>query len=60
METLVNSLIGVAVLVYDLVRGLFEWGGKAILTGVGAGAGAYLGVRTAHLRHAETTGRSRD
>lgn len=60
MEPLVNSLIGVVVLVYDLVRGLFEWGDKALLTGVGAGAGAYFGVRTAHVRHTETTGRSRD
>lgn len=58
MEALVNGLIGVVVLVYDLVRGLFEWGDKAILTG--AGVGAYFGVRAAHARHADTAVTSRD
>lgn len=50
MEALVNYLIGVAVLVFDLVRGLLEWGGKALLIGLGAGVGAYLGVRSANER----------
>jgi len=56
MEALVNGLIGVVVLVYDLIRGLLEWGDKAVLTGVGAGVGAYFGVRAAHDRHADTAG----
>jgi uncharacterized membrane protein YfcA len=56
MELLVNTLIGILVLIFDVVRGLLEWGGKALLTGLGAGAGAYFGVRAAHAGHADTAG----
>lgn len=48
MEPVVNSVLGVLILMYDLVRGLLDWGGGAILTGLLTGAGAYLGVRAAH------------
>ena len=54
MEPLVNGLIGVVILLYDLIRGLLEWGDKALLTGAGAGVGAYFGIRAAHARHADT------
>lgn len=57
MEVLVNYVIGILVLVYDVVRGLLEWGDKALLTAGGAGAGAYFGVRAALVRHAEATSR---
>ncbi len=60
MEYVVNSLIGSLLLVFEVVRGLLEWGDKALLTGAGAGAGAYLGVRAALVRHADTAERLGD
>ena len=51
MELLVNSLIGMVLLVFDVIRGLFEWGDKALLIGVTVAAGAYYGTRAALTRH---------
>ena len=46
MEPLVNGVIGILILLFDAVRSLL--GSSPILTGIGAGTGAYLGVRAAH------------
>ena len=51
MELLVNSLIGMVLLIFDLVRGLFEWADKALLIGGAVAAGAYFGTRLALTRH---------
>ena len=59
MELLVNSLIGMVLLVFDVIRGVFEWGDKALLIGAAAAAGAYLGTRTALTHHEQTTAASR-
>lgn len=55
MEPLVNSLIGLALLVFDLLRGLLEWGDNALLIGGAVTAGAYLGTRAALTRHGHMT-----
>lgn len=59
MELLVNSLVGLVLLVFDVIRGVFEWGDKALLLGGAVAAGAYLGTRTAFSRHERTTAASR-
>jgi hypothetical protein len=46
MEPLLNGVIGILTLLFGAVRGLL--GSNPILTGLGAGVGAYLGVRAAH------------
>jgi uncharacterized membrane protein YfcA len=51
MELLVNSIAGVVILVFDLVRGLFEWSDKALLVAAAVAAGAYLGTRFALDRY---------
>jgi hypothetical protein len=50
MELLVNSVVGLVLLVFDVVRGLLEWSGKAVLTGIAVAAGAYLGTLMALAR----------
>ena len=52
MEFVVNSVIGLLILIYDLVRAVGEWGGAAVLTAFGAAAGTYLAVRAAHKAQA--------
>lgn len=47
MEALVNGLVGLVLLVFDVLRGLVEWGDKALLVGAAVAVGAYLGVRLA-------------
>ena len=47
MELLVNSLVGMVLLVFDVIRGLLEWGDKALLIGVAVAVGAYFGTRAA-------------
>ena len=59
MELLVNSLAGLVLLVFDVLRGLAEWGDKALLIGGAVGAGAYLGTRAALTRHDRTAAPSR-
>ncbi len=59
MELLVNSLIGMVLLVFDVIRGVFEWADKALLIGMAVAAGTYLGTRTALSRHQHTTAASR-
>jgi hypothetical protein len=46
MEPLVNGVIGILMLLFGAVRSVL--GSNPILTGLGAGVGAYLGVRAAH------------
>lgn len=58
MELLVNSLIGLVLLVFDVIRGVFEWSDKALLLGGAVAAGAYLGTRTALNHHQRTTAAS--
>ena len=50
MELLVNSIAGLVILIFDLVRGFFEWSDKALLAAAGVAVGAYLGTRLA-LQH---------
>jgi len=45
VELLVNSLIGLVLLAFGVIRGLFEWADKALLVGVAVAAGAYFGTR---------------
>lgn len=52
MELVVNTVLGLLILIYDLVRAVGEWGGGAVLTALGAAAGTYLGVRAAHKAQA--------
>jgi hypothetical protein len=59
VELLVNSLIGMVLLVFDVVRGLFEWGDKALLVGVAVAAGAYFGTRAALAGHDRSGSASR-
>ena len=47
MELLVNSMIGWALLIFGVVRGLLEWSDKALLAAAAVAAGAYLGTRLA-------------
>jgi uncharacterized membrane protein YfcA len=56
MEIVVNSIIGLLVLIFDVLRAVLGWGDKALLVALGAGAGAYLGVRAALVRHDEPAG----
>lgn len=58
MELLVNSIVGWVILVFDVVRGLFEWSDQALLVAVAVAAGAYLGTRTA-LHHDDRSDRVR-
>jgi hypothetical protein len=51
VELLVNSLIGLVLLVFGVFRGVLEWGDKALLAGVAVAAGAYFGTRAALARH---------
>jgi hypothetical protein len=51
MEFLVNSMLGWAILIFGLVRGLFEWADKALLAAAAVAAGAYLGTRIALTRY---------
>jgi hypothetical protein len=46
MELLVNSVLGILELVFGAARSLLS--SNPILTGLGAGLGAYFGVRAAH------------
>lgn len=50
VELLVNSLIGMVLLVFDVIRGVFGWADKALLIGASVAAGAYLGTRSALTR----------
>ena len=50
MELLVNSIVGWTILIFDGIRGLFEWADKALLVALAVAAGAYLGTRMA-LNH---------
>ena len=52
MELLVNSLVGMVLLVFDVIRGLLGWGDKALLVGGAVAGGAYFGTRAAWLRSA--------
>jgi uncharacterized membrane protein YfcA len=54
VELLVNSLIGLVLLVFGVFRGLLQWGDKALLVGVAVAVGAYLGTRAALTRHDRT------
>jgi uncharacterized membrane protein YfcA len=51
MEALVNAVIGLVLLVFDVVRGLLEWSDKALVVGVAVAAGTYLGMRLALTDH---------
>ena len=50
MELLVNSIAGWLILMFDLIRGLFEWADKALLVAAAVALGAYLGTRMALTR----------
>jgi uncharacterized membrane protein YfcA len=50
VELLVNSLIANVLLIFDVIRGVFEWGDKALLVGAAVAAGAYFGTRAAISR----------
>ena len=54
MELLVNSIVGLVLLVFDVTRGLLDWADKALLIGAAVAAGTYLGMRMAltHRRDA--------
>ncbi len=45
MEFLMNSLVGLVLMVFDVIRGLLEWGDKALLLAAAVAAGAYVGTR---------------
>jgi uncharacterized membrane protein YfcA len=47
MELLVNSIAAWLILIFDVIRGLFEWADKALLAAAGVAIGAYLGTRMA-------------
>jgi uncharacterized membrane protein YfcA len=47
VELLVNSITGLLIFIFDLVRGLFEWADKALLAAAAVAIGAYLGTRMA-------------
>ena len=47
MELLVNSIAAWLILIFDVVRGLFEWADNALLAAAAVAFGAYLGTRMA-------------
>jgi hypothetical protein len=58
VELLVNSIIGMVILIFDVGRGLLEWSDQALLSAAAMGTGAYLGTRIA-LAHYDRTVRAR-
>jgi hypothetical protein len=60
MELLVNSIAALLILIFDLLRSLFEWADKALLAAAAVAVGAYLGTRMAltHFDGRPLSGRS--
>ncbi|MCA1841906.1 MAG: hypothetical protein LC792_01695 [Actinobacteria bacterium] len=59
MELLVSSILPrLAILIFAVVRGLFEWADKALLAAAAVAIGAYLGARVA-LSHFDGAVRAR-
>lgn len=55
MELLVNSIAGLVILIFDVVRGLFDSADEALLSAAAVAAGAYLGTRIALTRYDRVT-----
>jgi hypothetical protein len=51
MELVVNSIVGLVLLVFDVVQGLLGWADRALLTGAAVAVGTYLGMRFALTHH---------
>ena len=51
MELLVNSVVGMVLLVFDIGRGLFAWSDDALVSAAAVGTGAYARTRIALTRY---------
>ena len=51
MEFVVNSILGLVLLIFDVTRGLLGWADQTLLIGVAVAGGTYLGMRLALTHH---------